>query len=94
MDGTTTKSGPRTGSPHRRPGVVLAFLAAALIAVTGGVPLAQRLYAHLVLWSAGLGTYGTPAMRLVLLGVGVSAAVLAYRSLTRPGGAGTGHPRN
>jgi hypothetical protein len=92
MHDTTPEHGFRRGCLRHRPGAALAFLAAALIAVTGGLPSAERLYAHLTAWSAGLGTCGTPVMRLVLLGIGAAAAVLAHRRLT--GTSRAGHPRS
>ncbi|WP_405590314.1 hypothetical protein [Streptomyces sp. NBC_01190] len=55
------------------------LLVGALLALSGGVPLAERLYAHLTLWGFGVPGYGPPLIKLALALAGVAALVLATR---------------
>jgi len=55
------------------------LLSGALLALCGGVPLAQRLYAHLTLWGFGVPAYGPSLTKLALVLVGVAALLLATR---------------
>jgi hypothetical protein len=55
------------------------LLLGALLALSGGVPLAQRLYARLTLWGFGVPVYGSSLIKLALVLAGVAALVLAAR---------------
>jgi hypothetical protein len=57
----------------------LLLLSGAVLALCGGVPLAQRLYAHLTLWGFGVPGYGSSLIRLALVLAGVAVLVLAAR---------------
>jgi len=66
------------------------LLSGALLALSGGVPLVRRLYAHLTLWGFGSPVYGSALIKLALVLIGVAALVLAARL---PGSPGSG-PRS
>lgn len=55
------------------------LLSGALLALCGGVPLAQRLYARLTLWGFGVPGYGSALVKLALVLAGVAVLVLATR---------------
>ena len=55
------------------------LLSGALLALCGGVPLAQRLYAHLTSWGFGVPGYGPALIRLALVLAGAAVLVLAAR---------------
>ncbi|MFI6459763.1 hypothetical protein [Streptomyces sp. NPDC050528] len=57
----------------------LLLLSGALLALCGGVPLAQRLYAHLTSWGFGIPGYGPALIRLALVLAGAAVLVLAAR---------------
>jgi hypothetical protein len=57
----------------------LLLLSGAVLALCGGVPLAQRLYAHLTLWGFGVPGYGSSLIKLALVLAGVAVLVLAAR---------------
>jgi hypothetical protein len=60
------------------------LLLGALLALSGGVPLAQRLYDRLTLWGFGVPAYGSSLIKLALVLTGVAALVLAARMERRP----------
>ena len=60
------------------------LLLGTLLALSGGVPLAQRLYAHLTLWGFGVPAYGSSLIKLALVLAGVAALVLAARMEGQP----------
>lgn len=55
-------------------------LSGALLALCGGVPLAQRLYAHLTTWGFGVPGSGPSLIRLALVLAGVAILVRAARA--------------
>ncbi|MEV2213578.1 hypothetical protein AB0H86_19385 [Streptomyces sp. NPDC050997] len=55
------------------------LLSGALLALSGGLPLAQRLYDRLTLWGFGVPAYGSSLIKLALVLVGTAALVLATR---------------
>lgn len=57
----------------------LLLLSGALLALCGGVPLAQRLYDRLTLWGFGVPGYGPSLIKSALLLAGVAILVLAAR---------------
>ena len=57
----------------------LLLLSGALLALCGGVPLAQRLSAHLTTWGFGVPGYGPSLIRLALVLAGAAVLVLAAR---------------
>jgi hypothetical protein len=57
----------------------LLLLSGALLALCGGVPLAQRLYDRLTLWGFGVPGYGSSLIELALVLAGVAVLVLAAR---------------
>lgn len=57
----------------------LLLLSGALLALCGGVPLAQRLYDRLTLWGFGVPGYGPSLIKSALLLAGVTMLVLAAR---------------
>ncbi|MEV6174311.1 hypothetical protein AB0L99_39615 [Streptomyces sp. NPDC051954] len=59
------------------------LLSGALLALCGGLPLAQRLYARLTLWGFGVPAYGSSLTQLALVLVGVVALLLATRPWQR-----------
>ncbi|MFI6406216.1 hypothetical protein [Streptomyces sp. NPDC050548] len=55
------------------------LLLGSLLALSGGVPLAERIYAHATLWGFGVPAYGSSLIRLALVLAGAAALVLATR---------------
>ncbi|MEU4096330.1 hypothetical protein [Streptomyces sp. NPDC026673] len=61
----------------QRPGQLVAGLLGAALLLTGGVPLAERLLAHLALWGIALSVPGLP--QLVLFAGGATLLALFWR---------------
>ncbi|MFD7408007.1 hypothetical protein ACFV7R_36355 [Streptomyces sp. NPDC059866] len=59
------------------------MLVGALLALVGGVPLAERSYAHFTYWGFGVPMYGPHLSQAVLAVLGVTAVVIACRRRTR-----------
>ncbi|MFG2375595.1 hypothetical protein ACGFY9_29495 [Streptomyces sp. NPDC048504] len=57
----------------------LLLLSGALLALCGGVPLAQRLYDRLTLWGFGVPGYGSSLVKLALVLAGAAILVRAAR---------------
>lgn len=70
---------PRTENAplSRRPGQLVAGLIGAVLLLMGGVPLAERLLAHLTLWGTALSLPGLP--QLVLFAGGATLLALFWR---------------
>jgi hypothetical protein len=75
--------------PVRQPARFAAVVTATLLLLVGGVPLAERLMAHLTVWNAGAPVPGLAW--LVPFAAGV--AVLALSLVRRSGTAGEAHVR-
>ncbi|MDX2853473.1 hypothetical protein [Actinacidiphila glaucinigra] len=70
---------PRTESVPlvQRPAQLLAGLAGVVLLLLGGVPLTERILAHLAVWGAGQAVPGLP--HLILLVVGAALLTLFWR---------------
>ncbi|MEV6589080.1 hypothetical protein [Streptomyces acidicola] len=59
------------------------MLVGGLLALVGGLPLAERAYAHIVRLSPGLGVYGPRLGQALLLALGVAVLAVVRRGQAR-----------